>query len=160
MFGAELDSAEHLQCRTRSMVDNCSSDEDYEPSSDEDGTIQCIDSSLNKRPRNRIERKQAYTSLKPRPRRQSSKPELQIFKECISALERAVNNHCNEQQLKPASSASDSVVDDSQILKFGKYQGHIFFRNSQELYSLLPMGPETIQPKCIYEKIPDILAIM
>jgi len=56
-------------------------------SPDDDGTIQFIDSTMNQRPRNRIERKPAYTTLKPKPRRQSIKSELQIFKECISALE-------------------------------------------------------------------------
>ena len=58
MVSAEQDGAEHLPCTTGAEV----FDKHYGISSDDDGTIQFIDSTSNQQPRNWIERKPAYTT--------------------------------------------------------------------------------------------------
>lgn len=79
---------------------------------------------IRKAAHNTIEQKAEYTSatrFKTRARRQSGKPDINIFQERISALERKVNEENNQQQHTPALPLSDPVLDNLQILKFGRY---------------------------------------
>jgi hypothetical protein len=67
---------------------------------DEDGIIQCIDSSSNKRPRFAIERINEHGSVKTRQRKQSNQQNLSILQEKFQLLsEKKTNTSANLMSL-------------------------------------------------------------